>query len=230
MKSLEEHFDELPKGWQNHLAPLFSHEKMKDLWLFLEEEKKTHNIFPPENDMFKALQFTDFDQVVAVIIGQDPYHGPEQAHGLSFSVKKGVVLPPSLKNIYQELESDVGISKSVDGNLSSWANQGILMLNASLTVRQKEPNSHARKGWEFFTDYLIDKLISQRSSLIFLLWGKYAQQKCRKVLEVYPQHSHYILEAPHPSPFSARTGFFGCRHFSLCNSLLKNKGKKIINW
>ncbi len=191
-------------------------------------EKERHNetpVYPAPELVFNAFRLTSFQEVRVVIVGQDPYHGPGQAHGLSFSVPKGVPIPPSLQNIYKELAQDVGITMPAHGCLTRWAEQGVLLLNATLTVRQGEPLSHHKRGWERFTDAVIHALCQRQDPLIFLLWGKSAQEKCRFV-----SAPHSILAAPHPSPFSAHQGFFGCRHFSQTNSLLEKRGSPPIQW
>ncbi|MBL4655524.1 MAG: uracil-DNA glycosylase, partial [Bacteroidia bacterium] len=175
---------------------------------------------------FNAFNTTPFDKVKVVILGQDPYHGPGQAHGLCFSVQDGVKPPPSLLNIYKELHNDVGMDIPLTGNLPPWAKQGVLLLNATLTVRARKPGSHQNKGWEQFTDAIINAISDKKSGVIFLLWGKYAQDKGA----VIDQVKHYVLRSPHPSPFSADRGFFGCRHFSQANQFLKNQGLEEIDW
>jgi uracil-DNA glycosylase len=185
------------------------------------------SIFPPGPLIFNAFNATPFDSVKVVIIGQDPYHGLGQAHGLSFSVPDGVKVPPSLINIFKELETDIGIPYSnTNGNLIHWANQGVLLLNAALTVRAGEPFSHAKYGWAEFTDAVIKIVSEKKSNVVFLLWGKFAQQK----IALINQTSHYVLTAAHPSPFSADKGFFGCRHFSKTNQLLMKNGQAPIDW
>ncbi|MFV0574346.1 MAG: uracil-DNA glycosylase [Vibrio sp.] len=184
-------------------------------------------IFPPQDDIFSAFQYTPFDQVKVVILGQDPYHGPNQAHGLAFSVLPEVKIPPSLRNMYKELAQDIdGFTIPEHGYLSSWAEQGVLLLNTVLTVEQGKAHSHAKSGWETFTDQVIEQLNSQHSGLVFLLWGSHAQKKGGNI----DVTKHYVLNAPHPSPLSAHRGFFGCQHFSQANELLKQQGKVEINW
>ena len=199
---------------------------MKDLKSFLLEEKKKHVVYPPGEEIFTAFNTTPFHQTKVVILGQDPYHGPDQAHGLSFSVRKGIRVPPSLKNIFKELETDLGIPISSHGDLTHWANQGVLLLNTVLTVRYKEANSHKNKGWEQFTDSVIQALNSQKSALIFVLWGRKAQAKEAMIDE----SKHVILRSAHPSPFSAYNGFFGSRPFSNINKHLKSNEKEGIDW
>lgn len=218
----------LEPGWLKVLEPEFEKEYMKNLKAFLLQEKETgKTVYPKGADIFAAFNHTPFDQVEVVILGQDPYHGEGQAHGLSFSVQKGVATPPSLKNIYKELETDIEGFKTPDhGNLTQWADEGVLLLNASLTVRAHEPGSHQGKGWEAFTDQAISQLSDKKDGLVFLLWGKFAQQKAALIDE----KRHTILKSAHPSPFSAYTGFFGSKHFSKTNEILIAKGKKPINW
>ena len=184
------------------------------------------SIFPPVNLIFNAFELCPFDSVKVVILGQDPYHGIGQAHGLCFSVQEGVKVPPSLKNIYKELKNDLDIPISDSGNLEHWAKQGVFLLNATLTVEGGKPGSHQGLGWEQFTDAVIQKISDQKEQVVFLLWGKYAQMKGEKI----DTQKHLVLTAPHPSPFSAYTGFFGCRHFSMTNEYLKNHGEKPIEW
>ncbi|MCH9614575.1 MAG: Uracil-DNA glycosylase [Chlamydiia bacterium] len=219
----------LEKSWHEKLkteleAPYIA--RLKD---FLAEEKKRGMIvYPPEDDVFSALRHTPFDQVKVVIVGQDPYHGPGQAHGLSFSVKEGIPVPPSLKNIYKELKSDLGIEPPTHGCLEKWADQGVLMLNATLTVRAREPRSHNGRGWEQFTDAVIRALCLDKSPKVFILWGRSAKEKCQNVLETI-KHPHAILTSAHPSPFSA-VNFLGCKHFSKANRHLIKWGKSPIDW
>ena len=216
----------LEKSWHEKLKNEISQPYIQDLKKFLEEEKKVgKTIYPPEPLVFNAFLQTPYDHVKVVIVGQDPYHGPGQAHGLSFSVLPGISLPPSLKNIYKELQTDLGISPSTSGCLISWAKQGVLLLNATLTVRAGEPKSHHGKGWERFTDAVIDTLAQKPDPIVFLLWGKSAQEKCHKVLGTH----HAVFEAAHPSPYSVEN-FYGCRHFSKTNEFLKKHGKKPIDW
>ncbi|WP_367866294.1 uracil-DNA glycosylase [Pedobacter sp. WC2423] len=218
----------LEPGWLKVLEPEFEKEYMKNLKAFLLQEKQAgKTVYPKGADIFAAFNHTPFDKVEVVILGQDPYHGDGQAHGLSFSVQKGVATPPSLKNIYKELETDIqGFKMPNHGNLTQWADEGVLLLNASLTVRAHEPGSHQGKGWEAFTDQAISQLSAQKTGLVFLLWGKFAQQKAALIDE----KKHTILKSAHPSPFSAYTGFFGSKHFSKTNEILIAEGKKPINW
>ncbi|MBB2151300.1 uracil-DNA glycosylase [Pedobacter gandavensis] len=218
----------LDKSWLAHLEPEFDKDYLKALQAFLLEEKEAgHEIYPQTNEVFSALNHTHFDQVKVVILGQDPYHGAGQAHGLSFSVQKGVKVPPSLKNIYKELSTDIeGFETPDHGNLTQWADQGVLLLNATLTVRAKTAGSHQKKGWEMFTDKVITELSKKRTGLIFILWGAYAQKK----ITLIDTTKHTVIIAPHPSPFSAYTGFFGSKPFSKTNDQLIKQGENPINW
>ena len=193
---------------------------------FLKKEYSTQRIYPDMHDIFNALKYTSFENTKVVIIGQDPYHGYGQAHGLCFSVKKGVVPPPSLKNIFKELNSDVGKEIPSHGELPDWAKQGVLLLNAVLTVREGQPTSHAKMGGETFTDRVISELNKKEAPVVFLLWGAYAQRKA----EIITNPLHKKLMSVHPSPLSASRGFFGCKHFSKTNQLLQNAGLEPINW
>lgn len=217
-------------SWKQQLIDEMQQPYFLELRKFIAEEREAKKvIYPPEELIFNAFIHTPFDEVKVVIIGQDPYHGSGQAHGLSFSVPSGIPLPPSLKNIYLELQQDLGIPPSKEGCLSSWAKQGVLLLNATLTVRAGEPKSHYGRGWERFTDAVVSRLVKREDPLVFALWGKPAQEK---LLHVFQNQSmpHAALTAPHPSPFSAHTGFFGCRHFSKINALLEQWGKAPIDW
>jgi uracil-DNA glycosylase len=216
----------LEASWKEQLRDEFSKDYFISLRQFLEFERESgRRIFPPENQIFAAFDNTPFDQVKVVILGQDPYHGEGQGNGLSFSVNEGIRKPPSLLNIFKELKEDLGIPVPQNGNLDSWAKQGVLLLNATLTVRANEAASHQSKGWEIFTDAVIQKLSANKSGIIFLLWGRFAQSK-----EALIDHSkHKVLKAAHPSPL-ARTGFIGCRHFSKTNELLMGFGKAAIDW
>ncbi|KLT67282.1 uracil-DNA glycosylase [Pedobacter sp. BMA] len=218
----------LEPGWLAVLENEFEKDYMKSLKAFLQKEKETGaTVYPKGSDIFNALNTTPFDQVKVVILGQDPYHGAGQAHGLSFSVQRGIAVPPSLKNIYKELESDIeGFRAPGHGNLTHWAEQGVLLLNATLTVRASEAASHQNRGWEVFTDEIIKSLSQKREHIVFLLWGKSAQQKAALIDE----KKHYILTAPHPSPFSVHTGFLGSRHFSKTNQLLIQNNLPPIDW
>ncbi|PST82145.1 uracil-DNA glycosylase [Pedobacter yulinensis] len=218
----------LEPGWLAVLEQEFKKEYMVSLRAFLEEEKRRGvQIYPKGSDIFNALNTTPFDRVQVVILGQDPYHGAGQAHGLSFSVQKGVTIPPSLKNIYKELEADIpGFTPPAHGNLTYWAEQGILLLNATLTVRAAEAGSHQKRGWEQFTDEVIRALSSKKKNVVFLLWGRYAQEKAALIDET----KHHVLRAAHPSPFSVHNGFFGCKHFSKTNELLRQNNLHPIDW
>lgn len=214
--------------WLPALENEFQKPYMLGLNQFLEQEYKQEKIvYPIQSDVFNAFKLTPFNEVKVVILGQDPYHGANQAHGLSFSVQKGVAIPPSLKNIYKELQADIpGFKIPTHGDLSSWAKQGVLLLNATLTVRANEPGSHQKMGWEQFTDQAIRALSEQREGLVFMLWGRYAQAKASLI----DPTKHVVLTAAHPSPFSAHNGFFGCTHFSKANAYLVKKGEKPIVW
>lgn len=219
----------IEKSWHDSLKEEINKPYILDLKKFLEEERiKGEKIFPPENEVFNAFKQTPYDQVKVVLMGQDPYHGEGQAHGLCFSVQKGVALPPSLKNIYKEMEQDIGIPPANHGCLLNWSKQGVLMLNATLTVRKGQPKSHYGKGWELFTDGVIRKLCQRKEPLVFILWGKSAKEKCENILNTM-DHPHAILTSAHPSPYSA-ANFFGCRHFSKTNELLQKWGIPPINW
>lgn len=214
--------------WLNVLGDELKKPYMNELKSFLLDEKQKGFTFYPKNkDIFNAFNYTPFDQVKVVILGQDPYHGQGQAHGLSFSVQKGIPVPPSLKNIYKELADEFSDYKIPHhGDLSAWAEQGILLLNATLTVRAQSPGSHQKRGWETFTDHVIAELSKQREGLVFILWGKYAQQK--EVL--IDTNKHFVIKSAHPSPFSAHSGFFGSKPFSKTNEILKKQGLTPINW
>lgn len=218
---------QIEAGWKNALYEEFAQPYFQNLKTFLLEEKNSgHLIFPPGKDILNAFNKTPFDNVKVVILGQDPYHDHGQAHGLCFSVPPGIVPPPSLKNIYKELQSDVGITIPSHGNLESWAAQGILLLNATLTVRAHQAGSHQGKGWEKFTTAAIQALNDRKEGLVFLLWGRYAQQKG----SVIDLSKHYVLTSAHPSPLSAHNGFWGCKHFSQTNAILVKRGLTPINW
>ena len=218
----------LHPSWLPALQNEFQKPYMLGLNQFLEQENEHQTIvFPKPSDVFNAFKFTPFNEVKVVILGQDPYYGANQAHGLSFSVQKGVAVPPSLKNIYKELQTDIpGFNMPSHGDLSSWAKQGVLLLNTTLTVRAGEPGSHQKMGWEPFTDQAIRALSEQREGLVFMLWGRHAQAKASLI----DPTKHVVLTAAHPSPFSAYNGFFGCKHFSKANAYLLNKAEKLINW
>lgn len=221
---------ELEKSWQSILEKELKKPYIAELVAFIEKERKMspYSIYPPEDSVFNAFKQTSFEDVKAVIIGQDPYHGPGQAHGLAFSVPQGIPQPPSLRNIFKEIESDLEITAPKDGCLSSWAEQGVMLLNATLTVREGSPLSHHGKGWERLTDAVVEQLIHRKKPLVFLLWGKSAQKKCKTLSAV--QHPHLVLTTVHPSPLSAYQGFFGCRHFSQTNRFLEQCGMLPINW
>lgn len=197
-----------------------------ELRAFLAAEYRTRDIFPPMNDIFNAFKFCPYEDVKVVILGQDPYHGEGQAHGLAFSVKKGVEAPPSLKNIFKELSDDVGIATPTHGCLEGWARQGVFLLNTALTVRKGQPLSHRGKGWETFTDHVIALLSEREKPMVFLLWGSNARSK----KPLIDRSKHLVLEAPHPSPLSAFAGFFGCKHFSKANAFLTERGEKPVDW
>ncbi len=218
---------QLEASWKEHLQQEFEQEYMLSLKAFLLAEKqKGKVIYPPGNLMFEALNRVPLGQVRVVILGQDPYHGPNQAHGLSFSVPDGVKVPPSLKNIYKELVNDLGVEKGSSGNLSAWADQGVLLLNSVLSVEAGQAASHQGKGWEQFTDKVIAVLNEQGENLVFMLWGSYAQKKGAAI----DAQKHLILKSVHPSPLSAHRGFLGCGHFSKANFYLKQQGFSEISW
>lgn len=219
---------QLSDDWKFALAEVFLSDKMAQLRQFLTAEKNAgKTIYPPSSEIFRALQLTALNDVKVVILGQDPYHGEHQANGLSFSVNKGIALPPSLRNIYHELFTDLGIQPVSHGDLTAWAKQGVLLLNSVLTVQAGQPTSHKQQGWEEFTDAVIDVLNEQREHLVFILWGAYAQQKGRRIYG----DKHLVLKSAHPSPLSAnRGGFFGCKVFSKANHYLMQHGQSPINW
>jgi uracil-DNA glycosylase len=212
--------------WGQVLEDEFSADYFRELKEFLLEEKKNHTIYPPGNKIFAAFNHTPFNYVKVILLGQDPYHGPGQAHGLCFSVPDGIKKPPSLLNIFKEIKDDLGHDIPASGNLEKWARQGILLLNATLTVRANQPGSHQNMGWERFTDAVITYLSEMRENLVFLLWGSFAIAK----EQLIDAEKHHILKAPHPSPFSANRGFFGCRHFSKTNEILRSLGLREIDW
>lgn len=219
---------QLEQSWKEVLVDEFEKDYMKNLRAYLQnEQRKKCTIFPPNRFIFNAFNHTPFHAVKVVILGQDPYHGQGQAHGLSFSVQKGVPIPPSLKNIFKELSNDVpGFRIPLYGDLTQWADQGVLLLNATLTVEAHKPGSHQKKGWEMFTDKAITELSERRTGIVFLLWGKFAQDKAALI----DKSKHYILKAAHPSPYSAANGFFGSHHFSKTNQILRDHNLKPINW
>ena len=219
---------QLDAGWKSGLSEFLLSPKMDELKDFLVQEKKADKIiYPPSSLIFNALNTTPLANVKVVILGQDPYHGPNQAHGLSFSVQKGVAIPPSLRNIFHELNTDLGVVKPIHGDLTRWAEQGVLLLNAVLTVEAGQPTSHQKRGWEDFTDHVIDVLNEQRDHVVFILWGAYAQRKGQRI----DQNKHLVLKAAHPSPLAANSGgFFGCKVSSKSNNYLKQNGIEPINW
>lgn len=219
----------IEKSWHEVLKQEFQKSYILELKKFLEDEYHFgKTIYPPQTEVFNAFRQTPFERVKVVLMGQDPYHGPNQAQGLCFSVQKGIPVPPSLKNIYKELESDLGIPSASHGSLIKWASQGVLMLNATLTVERGKPKSHNGKGWETFTDAVVSILCQRKDPLVFILWGRSAKEKCENILNQV-DHPHIILTAAHPSPYSA-ANFFGCKHFSKTNALLKEWGKSPIDW
>lgn len=213
--------------WLEQIQGEFEKDYMKKLREFLIAEKQQHKtIYPHSKNTFAAFNATPFDQIKVVILGQDPYHGPGQAHGLCFSVQEGIPLPPSLINIYKEIQSDLGITMSRSGLLEPWAKQGVFLLNSTLTVAASQAGSHQGKGWEEFTDRAIALLNEQKEHLVFMLWGSYAQKKGAFI----DKNKHLVLKAPHPSPLSAHRGFFGCKHFSQANAYLEQHGQTAIDW
>mgnify|MGYP003290371856 FL=1 len=212
--------------WDSLLTEEVNKEYFKELINYVNNEYKQKTIYPKKTEVFNAFKYTDYNNVKVVILGQDPYHGPNQAEGLSFSVSNEVLKPPSLKNIFKELESDLGIPFPEHNSLKPWAKEGVLLLNAVLTVEEHKPASHANKGWETFTDEIIKILNKKEEPVVFILWGNYAREKKTYITNPI----HYIIESPHPSPFSARNGFFGSKPFSKTNEFLKSKGLKEINW
>lgn len=213
-------------SWKSKLEGEFHKPYFVQLIQFVKQEYQSNTIYPSGKEIFRAFDCADFNDVKVVIIGQDPYHGPGQANGLCFSVREGVTLPPSLKNIFKEIQSDLGKPIPKTGELERWAKQGVLLLNATLTVRSSSPGSHQNKGWETFTDAVIKQISDQKNNIVFLLWGAYAQKKG----EIIDRNKHLVLMSAHPSPFSADRGFFGCKHFSKTNEYLKSKGLKEIDW
>jgi uracil-DNA glycosylase len=216
----------IEEGWKKELSSEFEKEYFLELRNFIHQEYSTKIVYPQAKNVFAAFDLCPFDSVMVVIIGQDPYHEPNQAHGLCFSVQEGCILPPSLRNIYKEIEQDLGKSMKSSGDLTRWAKQGVLLLNATLTVEAHKAGSHQNRGWERFTDRVISILSEKKENLVFILWGSYAQQK-GKYIDV---NKHLVLKAVHPSPLSAYRGFFGCKHFSLTNNFLESKGIKPIDW
>ena len=222
---------ELAPSWHQALADELTHPYLTQLAAFVETERRlAPPVYPPPELMFNALRETPLDAVKVVIVGQDPYHGAGQAHGLSFSVPKGIAVPPSLRNIYKEIEADLAISNPSHGCLLSWARQGVLLLNATLTVREAQPKSHYGRGWERLTDAIIARVGMKETPVVFLLWGNSAKEKVLRVPEVGRNSRHLVLTAPHPSPLSAHQGFLGCRHFSSANRFLEQEGLSPIDW
>lgn len=217
---------QMEESWKQHLAPEFEKDYFAKLTEFVRNEYQTTTIYPPGKLIFNAFNLCPFDKVKVVIIGQDPYHGPGQAHGLCFSVNDGVPFPPSLQNIFKEIQSDLGSPIPTSGNLTRWASQGVLLLNATLTVRAHQAGSHQRQGWEEFTDAAIRILAEQRENIVFILWGSYAQKKGAFI----DRNKHMVLASAHPSPLSAYNGFFGNKHFSRTNEYLQAHGQTPIEW
>ena len=213
-------------SWKGKLDKEFEKEYFLQLTQFVRDEYQHQTVYPPGKEIFRAFDCCSFEDVKVVIIGQDPYHGAGQANGLCFSVRDGIRQPPSLQNIFKEIHKDLGKPIPVSGDLERWARQGVLLLNATLTVRASSPGSHQNKGWEIFTDAAIKTISDEKTNVVFLLWGAYAQKKG----EVIDRSKHLVLMSAHPSPFSADRGFFGCKHFSKTNAYLKSKGLKEIDW
>jgi uracil-DNA glycosylase len=213
-------------SWKEKLSQEFELPYFVDLAKFVKSEYTTQAVYPPAKDIFNAFECCSFESTRVVILGQDPYHGAGQANGLCFSVNDGIKPPPSLVNIFKEVKADLQIPIPSSGNLMRWAQQGVLLLNATLTVRDSSPGSHQNKGWEVFTDAVVQIVSKKKENVVFLLWGAYAQKKG----EIIDRSKHYVLTAPHPSPFSANRGFLGCKHFSMANAYLKQKGFSPINW
>lgn len=216
----------LEASWKQALDKAFEEPSFHDVTAFVKNAYLTKTVYPPPAQIFHAMDACPFEKVRVVILGQDPYHGRGQAHGLSFSVPDGVSQPPSLQNIFKEIRDDLGVPIPISGNLDRWAHQGVLLLNATLTVEAGQAGSHQGKGWEPFTDAIIRALSDKREHLVFMLWGRYAQQKASLI----DASRHLILQAPHPSPFSAHSGFFGCKHFSKANKYLTENGLEMIKW
>jgi len=212
--------------WDEKLNIIWNSDGFKKFYNIILNEYETKTIYPPKENIFEALKLTSFKNTKVVIVGQDPYHGEGEAHGLSFSVQKGIKVPPSLKNIYKELESDLGITPKSHGDLTEWAKQGVLLLNAVLTVEKDKPASHRSFGWERLTDYIIKTLNTKEEPIVFILWGNFAKEKSSLI----DNKKHLIITSPHPSPFSARTGFFGSKPFSKANTFLKENKEKTIDW
>jgi uracil-DNA glycosylase len=216
----------IAKSWKEKLGGEFDKEYFHQLTQFVKTEYQTQTIYPPGKEIFRAFDCCSFENVKVVIIGQDPYHGAGQANGLCFSVRDGIRQPPSLQNIFKEIHNDLGKPIPASGDLGRWAQQGVLLLNATLTVRASTPGSHQNKGWETFTDAIIKTISDEKTNVVFLLWGAYAQKKG----EIINRSNHMVLMSAHPSPFSADRGFFGCRHFSKANEYLRGKGLQEIEW
>lgn len=216
----------IEESWKRDLDEEFSKSYFQELTSFVRSEYESTKIYPPGSLIFSAFDHCTFNDTKVVIVGQDPYHGPNQANGLCFSVSDGIRHPPSLQNIFKEIKSDLGLEIPVSGNLERWAMQGVLLLNATLTVRAGQAGSHQKRGWEEFTNHVLSVLSERKEKLVFLLWGAYAQRKG----EVIDATKHHVLKAPHPSPFSAHSGFFGCKHFSKTNQYLTNQGLSTIQW
>lgn len=216
----------IEKSWKDELSNEFEQYYFRELASFVKSEYQNKTIYPPAKEIFKAFDACPFDEVKVVILGQDPYHGEGQANGLCFSVHPGVPMPRSLVNIFKERKADLDKPMPPNGDLTSWATQGVLLLNATLTVAAKSPGSHQKKGWEEFTDAAIQKLSDEKENLVFILWGAYAQKKGA----VINRNKHYVIESPHPSPFAAHRGFFGSKPFSRCNEFLISKSKEPIEW
>ncbi|MEM1349181.1 MAG: uracil-DNA glycosylase [Myxococcota bacterium] len=219
--------EQLNQGWQDLLSAEFEKPYWSALEEFVARERATNpgKIYPPHEEVFAALNFVRYDDIKVVLLGQDPYHGPGQAHGLSFSVKSGIGIPPSLRNMYKELASDLGVDQPDHGMLTAWAEQGVLLLNTVLTVRHKEANSHRKQGWEKFTDAVIELISAREDPVVFLLWGGAAKKKTKKIAE-----HHVIIASAHPSPLSARHGFFGSKPYSKANAALREHAKEPIDW
>ncbi len=217
---------ELEPSWQSAIGAELEKPYFKKLEVTVGADYLVETVYPPKDSIFSAFTLTPFKDVRVVILGQDPYHGANQAHGLAFSVPEGQKIPPSLKNIYKEIAADIGQDSATNGNLEPWASQGVLLLNATLSVRAGEAGSHQKLGWEQFTDAVIQKISEQKTGVVFMLWGKYAQSKGAHI----DRTKHLVLTAAHPSPLSAHNGFLGCRHFSQCNEYLKQNGQKPIIW
>ncbi len=213
-------------SWKERLNREFEKAYFQELTRFVKTEYQSQTIFPPGKEIFRAFDSCDFDALKVVIIGQDPYHGPGQANGLCFSVRDGIRMPPSLVNVFKEIQDDLGKPIPANGDLERWARQGVLLLNATLTVRASSPGSHQNKGWEIFTDAVIRKISDEKENVVFILWGAYAQKKG----EMIDRTKHLVLMSAHPSPFSVDRGFFGCKHFSKTNQYLISKGLKEIDW